>query len=98
MTTRSYREFAWSRLLEVVEEAARTASTTPSLPVPRTELRARFDEAIDAVPAIAALLDRAEVTEPVGTPVVADGSEDAVDPINRADDVLAQIAGKLHEP
>ena len=90
MTT--YRELAWSRLIDVVNEAANTASTTPTLPVSLTELRARFDAAIDAFPGIAALLDRPEVTEPASA-----DSDEIVDPINRADDIVAHIAGKLHD-
>lgn len=97
MATRTYRELAWSRFLEVVDEAAKTASAQPNLPAVLPDLRARFDAAIGAVPGLAALLDRPQVAAPVSTEVAADGADDVIDPINRADDIVAHIAGKLNE-
>ena len=92
MATNTYRELAWSRLREVVDAAASTASATPTLPVSVAELRARFDSAIDAIPDIAALLDRSEGPETANA-----DPDEVVDPINRADDLAARIAGKLHD-
>ena len=97
MVTRTYRELAWSRLLEVVEQAAHSANPRPSVAAALPDLRLKFDAAIDAVPGLAALLDRSEVAAVASTPAAADGSDVAVDPINRADEIVAQIAGKLHE-
>jgi hypothetical protein len=88
----SYRQRAWNRLLEVVDEAASTAPATPTLPVSVAELRARFDAVIDAIPDIAALRDRPEPSEPPGA-----DSDKVMDPINRADDLAARIAGKLND-
>jgi hypothetical protein len=92
MATQTYRELAWSRLLEVVDHAVSTASAATTLPVSVVELRARFDAAIDAIPGIAALLDQSEGSEPARA-----DSDEVVDPINRADDLAARIAGKLHD-
>jgi hypothetical protein len=91
----TYRELAWSRLVEVVDAAATTPAATARMPSLLQELRRGFDAAIDVVPELAALLDRSESAGAVDTPAAADNAEGTVDPINRADDIVAQIAGKL---
>ena len=83
MKSATYRDLAWDDLADVVREAAETAKMSGEVEAALVMFRARFDVAVDAVPAVAKALDR-----------VADEREvaaDSVDPINRADEIAAHI-------
>ena len=89
MTTGTYRDLAWSILLEVIDEAARDTPRRDEFGAALKDFQVRFDAAIDAVPVVASLLDQPEGGEP--------SSDEIVDPINRADEFAAHMAGKLHD-
>jgi hypothetical protein len=89
MKPATYRDLAWDGLADVVREAGEAAATDDDLGAALAELRKRFDAAIDAIPPLAHALDRA-VDE-------GEGETDSVDPINRADQIAAQISGAFQK-
>lgn len=87
MTRLTYRSLAWAKLLDVIHESMGGAPKSDTFSATLREFRTKFNGAIDAVPAIAEIFDRPESSEP--------STDEIVDPINRADDVVAHIANKL---
>jgi hypothetical protein len=85
MKSATYRDLAWDGLAGVVREAAGAADMRQELEAALVRFRARFDAAVDAVPAVARALDRpADETQ--------QSDERTVDPINRADEIAAHIS------
>jgi hypothetical protein len=84
MKKATYRDHAWDGLADVVREAAETADMSNELEAALVQFRVRFDAAVDAVPTVAKALDR--------LPENQEADEASVDPINRADDIAAQIS------
>ena len=89
MTVPTYRDLAWNTLLELIQEAAGDAPHKDPLDIAVAQFRSKFNAAVDAVPAIAAILDRSEQAD--------QPDEEAVDPINRADDIAAHLTEKLRD-
>lgn len=87
MTAPKYRDLAWDRLLEIIHQAAGGPPREEAIEAALTQFRSKFNAAIDGVPAIAELLDRSEQA--------AQEDDDTQDPINRADEIAAQITQKL---
>ena len=89
MTVPTYRDLAWNRLLEIIHEAVGDAQRGAALEAALAQFHSKFHAAIDAVPAVAAILDRLErVDQP---------DDEAVDPINRADEIAAHLTEKLQD-
>ncbi len=89
MTVPTYRDLAWDGLLELVHEAAENPPRREVLEAALAQFRGKFNAAIDAVPAIAELLDRVEHTD--------QQDDEIVDPINRADEIAAHLTEKLQD-
>ncbi len=85
MKKATYRDLAWASLAGLLREAAGTGHLSKELEAAIVQFRGRFDAAVDAVPVVATALDR----RPADDLEIDDGS---VDPINRADDIAAQIS------
>lgn len=89
MTVPTYRDLAWNTLLEIIHEAAENPPRREDFESALAQFHSKFHAAIDTVPAVAAILDQAErVDQP---------DEEAVDPINRADDIAAHLTEKLQD-
>ena len=89
MTVPTYRDLAWNRLLEVIHEAAGDSRQGAAFEAALAQFHSKFHAAIDTVPAVAAILDRKEQADQPG--------EEAVDPINRADEIVAHITEKFQD-
>lgn len=88
MTPVTYRELVWSSLTEAIRKSARGSPQLEGfVDTALREFRLKFDAAVDAVPKVALLLDRPESVD--------QNDNEIVDPINRVDGIIEEIAEKF---
>ena len=74
--------------IEIIHEAAENPPRREDSESALAQFRSKFNAAIDAVPAIAELLDRLEAEQE---------DDETVDPINRADEIAAHLTEKFKD-
>ena len=85
----TYRELAWNSLANIIRASEGSSNRSNEIELALRQFRVKFDAAVNAVPTVAKLLDQSEAE--------AETTDEIVDPINRADDIVAHIAEKLQD-